>query len=138
MSEETIDNYFLKLNEIKDASLNPNTTLTDLQDLIIELTTLNNLLDVEFESIDMMDLDFPHLRKILLLEIERARKDTLHVSFYELLKQRNLYIDIFSQSHAIEETILYSQETTNIKNYIKNIVLSCNCMSSREFLIKTL
>ena len=132
MAELTIDNYFLKIEEIKTLSTNPNTTLSQLNTLFIDLETLDTQLQTEMNGMVTFPNDFVHANKFILVQYERSNKSTIQVALLDLMKTREEHID-----NVLEENkIAYSAETYNIENTAFNIMESCNCMTNRTKIVR--
>lgn len=138
MSEITLDAYMQKIIDIETASTDINTSTTELQTLINDLASLDATLDVEIDAMVEMPIDFRYMRKIILVEIERARKANLQKALETLVNTRRNYIPtlINSDPDGNNLAIQYDIETESVKDLVKNVISGCNCMSNRKFLIE--
>ena len=138
MAETTLDAYMQKIIDIETASTNPNTTLVQLQTLINELATLDTQLDTEIDNMVDTPVDFRYMRKIILVEIERARKSNLQSALERLknVRKANIKTLIESDPDGNNLAIQYEKETEDIKEFSKTVIDSCGCMSNRKYLIE--
>lgn len=150
MTELTIDSYFVKLNELETICINPLTTLNLLNTCIEELNTINDTLEIEMDT-----LPFPtttsHLRKIILLELERNDNSFIQSNLLKLISVKENYMKEYIQTNyptvdnpqwdANEYNIFcisFSLEIEEVKSAIKNIINGCNCMKNRKNIIENI
>lgn len=132
MTQISIDNYFDKLNEIVNACNTNLTQESQLSTLLSELNIISDILDTELNDEANFPTTLIHLRKIILLEIERERKSTFHNA---LLNLKNVMED-----YSKTLPIVYGQENNNnissMYTLIDETINNCSCMSSRKNIIK--
>jgi hypothetical protein len=136
MTELKCDEYMNKVEEIKDMSEDPETTLSSLQTLINELSVLDSQIDNDLSTIDI-PTTMTHLNKLIIVQIERSRKATLQNSLQKLIECRNSNIDTVVLNGTYENALAYQSETKNIDNFVENTVIpSCDCMKIRMEIVK--
>jgi hypothetical protein len=138
MTEQTIDSYFSKVNELQVLTSNYNTTVEQILTLFAQLDTINNTLNTEFDEMLNMPSTVQHLRKMILVEIERNDKSFSQTYLLNFYNTKFNYFNTFriGKTHTEEEQ--YLKEVANIKLEIDNIMNTCDCMKNRKFLIKNL
>jgi len=150
MTELTIDSYFSKINDLTTLCLDPLTTTNILTSFFSELSTINSTLETELES-----LPFPtttqHLRKLILLELERNDNSFIQSNLLKLIRVKEIYENEYVQTnYPISDSspnpvwnsedrnnfcMAYSTEIKDIKTTIHNIILNCSCMKNRKYII---
>lgn len=150
MSELSIDSYFDKLNDLSTLCLDPLTTATLLNNCMNELSTINNTIETELET-----LPFPtttsHLRKLILLELERNDNSFIQSNLLKLISIKENYMNEYVQTNypTVDNPVWDATECNNfsmgfsleigeVKSAIKNIINGCNCMKNRKNIIENI
>ena len=132
MSELTCDNYMLKLIDIETACNNVATTTAQLQTLLTELQTLDAQLELELgDNANYPTNTLSQLRKQILVEIERERKNSLHDSLLNFIEIKKEEIINYNSLDVFQ----LSTEFKMINEIINSTIKSCNCMGRRENII---
>ena len=136
MSETTLNAYITQLTFFKNMCLNVNTTLSDLALELDNLNTLDLQIDSECENMTTPPSTFSHFQKYVAVEVQRSRKADIHASMVKLVNLRieneNDYC-VANPDTAIE----YIDNTNQMKEFIKSVVGSCDCMSERALIISS-
>ncbi len=150
MTELTIDSYFTKLNELETLCSNPLTTSTLLNTYIGYLGAINDTLETEMDT-----LPFPtttqHLRKLILLELERNDNSFIQSNLLKLIKIKEAYAHSYVQANypisglpdadytdRNSFSMAYSAEIKDVITTVHNINNNCSCMKNRKYIIENI
>ena len=136
--ETLINNYFIKLDEIKTSSINPNTTLLQIEALINDLGLIEENIQSDLNILVTTPTDFILLRKIILVEIEINQKTGLQSYLLNLRKTRENNIGNIIPNANHQNVLDYMNETKQIEYLIYNTFNNCQCMSNRKNIIENI
>jgi len=133
MSENNLDNYMNKLAQIKAVSENYDTTKTEYETLVDELTDLGDTIDNNI----IMPLTISHLNKLIIVQIARSMKVEFLSFLLNLVALKVSRIQTLSTPDANVATLdAFKTETASLKAYADILIGSCSCMKSMENVIK--
>ena len=126
--DEKLDDYFLKLDEIKSISVNPNSTLDNLKQSIEDYSLFSNDINETLgNTIEM---------KIIKYQLDRNRKDILHSSLLKTVEIKKASMTEYQQNHTYSETMTFSSSINELSQYCNNVIDSCDCMKNRKEIIE--
>ena len=137
MTQTTLNNYMLKLAEIQSRCNDETTTKTQLETLLNQLSTLDDLVDVELET-----LPFPtmtaHINSLILVQVARSRKIELHSALLNLVDTRKHHFKTILDPINGDPVALKAYETENnsVESYVETVKSGCDCMRSRSRIIE--
>ena len=126
--DEKLDDYFLKLDEIKSISVNPNSTLDNLKQSIEDYSLFSNDINETLGNTTEM--------KIIKYQLDRNRKDILHSSLLKTVEIKKASMTEYQQNHTYSETMTFSSSINELSQYCNNIIDSCDCMKNRKEIIE--
>lgn len=120
MTEAHCDDYMTAVLAIKTLCEDPLSILTDLQTALTDLSTKDAQIDTDVSSLVLANLTMTELNKFILVQISRNNSKEINDSLLNLINIRSSKdnIDLYLSTHTEAETLAYTEETENIRNFI--------------------